>query len=290
MRLLAELPSLVLQARYMADGSLSGRHRSPQKGASVEFSEYRNYQIGDDLRRVDWRLYGRTDRLHVKQFEEETQLRVFLVLDISASMDFQSRPSVMRKIEFARIVVAALALIAQRQGDAFGLGIAGTELQDFLRARASASHWRALIGKLEAVTVIRQAALAKTLEDLAEVIPARSLVVVASDFYEEQSLLQGALRRLRHDHQELIGLQVLDPMEIDFDLDESGTFVDVETGAQLKLDAPAVRKGYLDRFGQFCAELDSMFQLAGGEVLRLRTDQSPINTLAYCLARRKERL
>lgn len=140
MRLLAELPSLVLQARYMADGSLSGRHRSPQKGASVEFSEYRNYQLGDDLRRVDWRLYGRTDRLHVKQFEEETQLRAFLVLDISASMDFQSRPSVMRKLEFARIAIAALALIAQRQGDAFGLGIAGVELQDFLRARSSVAH------------------------------------------------------------------------------------------------------------------------------------------------------
>src|SRR5438552_1979872 len=106
MALLAELPDLMLQARYMVEGFLSGQHRSPQKGSSVEFAEYRDYQFGDDLRRVDWRLYARTDRLHVKQYEEETQLRVYVVLDISASMDFQSRPTVMRKIEFARIAIA----------------------------------------------------------------------------------------------------------------------------------------------------------------------------------------
>src|ERR1043166_8651750 len=120
MRLLADLPNLTLQARYVVQGFLSGRHRSPQKGSSVEFAEYRDYQAGDDLRRVDWRLYGRTDRLHVKQYEEETQLRVFLVMDTSASMDFRSRDGLLRKIEFARLVLAALGMLAHRQSDAFG--------------------------------------------------------------------------------------------------------------------------------------------------------------------------
>lgn len=290
MQLLAELPSLTLQARYMVEGFLSGRHRSPQKGSSVEFAEYRDYQFGDDLRRVDWRLYGRTDRLHVKVYEEETQLRLFTVLDISKSMDFHSRPGLLRKIEFARILIAALALIAQRQGDAFGLGIADTELSDFLAARASSSHWRSYVGKLETVVPGGTTSLAKSLEDLAEVIPSRSMVVVASDFYEDLDRLQSALRRLRHDHQEVIALQVLDPLEVDFDFDQSGIFVDVESGAQLKLDAPAAKRGYLERFGKFCSELDEMFQLAGGDLLRLRTDQSPIEMVSHYLARRKELL
>ncbi len=289
LRLLSDLPSLTLQARYLVEGFLSGRHRSPQKGSSVEFAEYRHYQSGDDLRRVDWRLFGRSDRLCVKQYEEETQLRVFTVYDASASMNYRSRPRILSKAEFARIVLAAAGLLAQRQGDAVGLGVAGTELRDFLRARASVSHWRAFIGRLEAAAIGGPTALARSLEDLAEVIPPRSLVIVASDFYEDAAPLQAALRRLRYDGHDLIGLHVLDPMEIDFDLDQTGAFTDLETGARLKLDAPAARRGYLERFGQFCTELADTFHAAGGELVSLRTDQPPFEALAGYLAQREQR-
>ncbi len=290
MALLADLPSLELQARYTVEGFLSGRHRSPQKGSSVEFAEYRDYQFGDDLRRVDWRLYARTDRLHVKQFEEETQMRVFLVLDTSGSMDFRSRPRLLRKIEFARVVLAAIGLIAQRQRDAFGLALAGTEMSDYLPPRASVAHWRKLVGKLDTVRPTGQASLATTLESLAELIPPRSLVVIASDFYDEPAVLEPALRRLRYDHHDLIGLHVLDPQEIDFDLDSSGTFVDAESGAWLKLDAPAARANYLKRFGAFCAGLDDLFHATGGEVVRLRTDAPPVAALTAYLGSREQRL
>ncbi len=289
LRLLAELPSLTLQARYMVEGFLSGRHRSPRKGSSVEFAEYRDYQPGDDLRRVDWRLYGRTERLHVKQYEDETQLRVFLVLDSSGSMAFRSRPAVLPKIEFARIALAALALLAQRQGDAFGLGIIGVELKEFLRARSSAPHWRLFVGKLETVAPGGQTSLSKALGDLAEVIPPRSMVVVASDFYEDIPALEPAMRRLRYDHHEVIGLHVLDPIEIDFDLDEAGTFIDSESGRRLKLDAPSVRQGYLKRFAEFCSDLDELFHGAGGEVVRLRTDRAPLEMLTRYLVQREHR-
>ena len=288
--LLADLPSLTLQARYLVEGFLSGRHRSPQKGASVEFAEYRDYHPGDDLRRVDWRLFGRSDRLHVKQYEEETQLRVFLVLDSSASMDFKSREKTLRKIEFGRIVVAALASLAQRQGDAFGLGIVGAELKDFLRARSSVPHWKTFIARLEAIKPGGPTSLARALNDLAEIIPARSLVMVASDFYEDTAPLQSALRRLRYDHHEIIGLHILDPMETDFDLENAGQFVDVETGGRIRLDAASVRKGYLDRFNQFCGELEEMFRDAGGELTQLRTDQPPVKALTHYLAKREHRL
>jgi len=290
MALLAELPDLALQARYMVEGFLSGQHRSPQKGSSVEFAEYRAYQPGDDLRRVDWRLYGRTDRLHVKQYEEETQLRVFVVLDVSASMDYRSATAKFRKIEFARIVLAALGLLAQRQRDAVGLALAGAELKDFLRARSSQAHWRLFVARLEGVIPGGTTSLASSLESLAELIPARSLVVIASDFYEDTDRLAVALRRLRYDHHDLIGLHILDPVEVDFDTDGRGIFVDAETGGQIKMDAASVRKGYLQRFGKFCDELDAMFRGIGGESVRLRTDCSPMSALAEYLAHRSRRL
>lgn len=290
MKLLAELPSLELQARYLVDGFLNGRHRSPQKGSSVEFAEYRNYQFGDEPRRVDWRLFGRTDRLHIKQYEEETQLRIFLVLDTSASMDFTSRPAAMNKMLFARLVVAGIATLARRQGDAFGLGLAGLELKDFLRARLSVPHWKSFIGRLEAVQPSGPTALARVLESLAEVVPARSMIFVASDFYEAPVRLQAALQRLRYDHHEVVGLHVLDPLEIDFDLDHAGTFVDAESGGRLKLDSPAARAGYLKRFQKFCAELQEMFRAAGGDVTQLRTDEPPVVALARYLAGRSQRL
>lgn len=290
MQLLAELPSLELRARYMVEGFLSGQHRSPQKGSSVEFAEYRNYQLGDDLRRVDWRLYGRTDRLHIKQFEEETQLRIFVVLDASASMDFQSPKAAMSKVEYARLVLAGLGLVAQRQRDAFGLAVAGTELVDFLPARSSTAHWRRFVGKLEVVNPREGTALGPALESLAELIPARSLVVIASDFYEDLPRLEPALRRLAYDHHDLIGLQILDPQEVDFDLEDSGTFIDAETGARLKLDPLAVRDNYLRRFNTFCGELKQEFRAAGGDLDLLRTDDPPTNTLARYLAERGQRL
>ena len=287
--LLADLPSLELQARYMIEGFLAGRHRSPQKGSSVEFAEYRDYQLGDDLRRVDWRLYGRTDRLHIKQYEEETQLRVFVVLDTSASMDFRSRPGVLSKAEFARIILAALGLLAQRQGDAFGLGLAGRELTDFLRARASVPHWRTFVGRLDVVKTGGSTALARSLEDLAELIPPRSMVAIASDFYEETPRLEAALRRLRYDRHDLLGLHVVDPQEVDFDLETGGRFVDAETGAELKLNAAAVRRGYLQRFETFCAEIAELFHGVGGDLARLRTDRDPVELLARYLAQRRKR-
>jgi uncharacterized protein (DUF58 family) len=290
LKLLAELPSLELQARYLVDGFLNGWHRSPQKGSSVEFAEYRNYQFGDDPRRVDWRLFGRTERLHIKQHEEETQLRVFLVLDASASMDFTSRTGAMNKIEFARLLVAGIAALARRQGDAFGLGLAGMELKDFLRARSSVPHWKSFIGRLEALTASGPTHLARVLESLAEVVPARSVIFIVSDFYEDLKPLQAALQRLRYDHHEVIGLQVLDPFELDFDRDQAGIFVDAESGMRLRLDSPSARAGYLQRFRQFCAELDEAFHAAGGDLVRLRTDESPVAALTRYLTLRKEQM
>src|SRR5271156_1402772 len=177
--LLHDLPSLELRARYIMNGFLTGLHRSPLKGFSVEFAEYRAYQLGDDLRRIDWRLFARTDRLNVKQFEHETQLRVFLVLDTSSSMTYSSKPGVwLRKLDFARTVLAALGLLAMRQGDAFGLALIGLDLDDYLKPKASQAHWRSALGHLDSMPSGGPTGLAAGLTTLAEVLPRRSLVVI----------------------------------------------------------------------------------------------------------------
>jgi uncharacterized protein (DUF58 family) len=287
--LLHDLPSLELRARFMMNGFLTGLHRSPQKGSSVEFAEYRAYQFGDDLRRIDWRLYGRTDSLHVKQFEHETQLRVFLVLDTSASMAYASRPqSWLRKIDFARTVLAALGLLALRQSDAFGLALIGADLNHYLKPKASQAHWRTVLGQMDAVETGGPSGLAKGLTTLAEVLPKRSLVVIASDFYENKTALEAALRRLRFDHQEVIALHVLDPVEIELGEGWNGTFVDAETGQKLDLDAIAVRDGYLKRFRAFLDQTQGSFLDHAGDYSLLRTDASPMPALGSYLARRDQ--
>lgn len=286
--LLHDLPSLELRARYVMDGFLTGLHRSPRKGSSVEFAEYRAYQLGDDLRRIDWRLFGRTDRLNVKQYEHETQLRVFLVLDSSASMAYTSRPeSWLRKIDFARTLLASLGLLALRQSDAFGLAVIGADLEDYLKPKASPSHWRTALGRMDAIQTGGHTGLAKGLTTLAELLPRRSLVVIASDFYEDPVALKAALRRLRFDRQEIVAFHTLDPVEIDLNEDWNGTFVDAETGQKLILDAAAVRRGYLDRFQRFLAETQTSFLDQAGDYSLLRTDASPMAALGTYLGHRE---
>ncbi len=286
--LLHSLPSLALRARSVMDGYLTGLHRSPKKGFSVEFADYRAYQPGDDLRRVDWRLYGRTDRLYLKEFEQETQLRVFLVLDTSASMAYASRPGVwLRKIDFARTLLAALGLLALRQGDAFGMATIGDDLGEFLGPKASQSHWRSLVGRMDALQCGGPTGLAKGLQALAELLPRRSLVIIASDFYEESDALNAALRRLRFDRHELIGLHVLDPVEVTLGEDWSGTFVDAETGERRAVDTAAVRRGYLERFQKFMEGTQAEFLNQAGDYALQRTDGNPVAALGTYLARRE---
>ena len=287
--LLHDLPSLELRARYVMSGFLTGMHRSLLKGFSVEFAEYRAYQAGDDLRRVDWRLYGRSDRLHVKQYEHETQLRVFLVLDTSASMAYSGRSGVwLRKIDFARAILAALGLLALRQGDAFGLGLVGRDLGDYLKPKASRAHWHSMLARLDSVKAGGPTGLAAGLTSLAEIVPPRSLIVIASDFYEEPDALQAALRRLEFDHQEVIALHTLDPLEIDLDEELAGTFTDVETGEKLILETLAVRAGYRQRFDQFLEQVQTSFLDIGGAYALLRTNASPMAALGDYLARREQ--
>lgn len=291
--LVVSLPSLPLRARYLVESFLTGRHRSPIKGTSPEFAEYRTYQVGDELRRIDWRLYGRSDRLGVKQFEDENQLRACLALDVSASLRYASRPGLLTKFDLARTGLAAIALLARRQHDAVGLALLGETASpldagviDFLRPSASLAHQHTVFARLESPPTARHLELGRALPRIAALLPRGGLVVVASDFYGDLAPLQAALRLFRSQRLELLAVQVLDPMETDFATDTAGRFVDLETGAYLPLNSAAARAGYLQRFGKFQHDLRETFREHGADLVSLRTDGNPLPALAAYLARR----
>ena len=291
--LVVSLPSLPLRARYLVESFLTGRHRSPIKGTSPEFAEYSTYQPGDELRRIDWRLYGRSDRLCVRKFEDENQLRACLALDVSASLRYASRPGLMTKFDLARTVLAAIALLARRQHDAVGLALLGETsspadagLMDYLQPSASIAHHHTIFSRLESPPEARGLALGQALPRLAALLPRGGLVVVASDFYSDLGELKDALRLFHSQRLELMGIQVLDPMELEFGTDTSGRFVDLEHGTYLPINTAAVRAGYLKRFNAFQTELQEMFREYGADLCSLRTDGNPLPALAAYLARR----
>jgi uncharacterized protein (DUF58 family) len=202
-------------------------------------------------------------------------------------MAYSSHPGErLAKIDYARAVLAAIGLLAMRQGDAFGLATIGTGLDDFLKPKASPAHWRTLLGKLDAMKTGGVTGLAHGLEELSELLPARSLVIIASDFYGTENVLGPILRRLRFDHHEIMTLQILDPVEIEFNEEWSGTFIEAEPGARLGLDAAAVRAGYLQRLRAFLNQMTETVRHEGGDYALMRTDSNPCEALGLYLADR----
>lgn len=283
---LSALGSLPLRARRLADAAGIGGHRSRRKGASVEFADYRDYQLGDDLRRIDWRLYGRTDRLHIRDAHEETPLRILLLLDVSASMRYSSREGLLSKLDYARSLLGALALLARRQRDACGVGLIAEDLLYFLPPSSSPLRLRSVWGALERPEYGQGSSLAHALNRAAEAAPRSCLFVIASDFYEDPRALQSVLQRLRFERHDVLALHVIDPMEEDFSFTHPAEFVGLEAGDALKLDPAAAAKAYRTAFAAHRAELSEAFQHSGFDCVSTRTDVAPLAALSAYLARR----
>ena len=283
---LAGLESLPLRARRLADAVGAGRHRSRRKGASVEFADYRDYQPGDDLRRVDWRLYGRTDRVQIRDAHEETPLRVQLLLDVSSSMSYASRPGLLTKLDLARSVLGALALLVRGQRDACGAGLLSDDLLRYLPPSAAPGRLRAVWGALEAPALATPTSLAAALQRAVEVAPRACLFVIASDFYEEPAALEEVVRRLHFERHDALALHVIDPAEEDFDFTDPAEFQDAESLARLQMDPAAAARAYRAAFAAHRRALAETFAGRGFDYLELRTDRSPLAALAAYLARR----
>ncbi|MCS7176106.1 MAG: DUF58 domain-containing protein [Candidatus Kapabacteria bacterium] len=241
--LLMRLQSLELRARYVVEGFLVGLHRSPYHGFSVEFSEHRQYQPGDEPRLIDWKVYARTDRFYVKQFEEETNVRTLLVLDCSASMGFHHE-GVVSKWGYAAVYAAALAYLLLRQKDAVGLALYAADLRLYRPPSARASHFQEIVTALESAEPQGETNVANALSQLAERLRRRSLVVVMSDFLDEPGTTVRALRRLRAQKHEVIAFQVLEPVERTLALGRAAEFHDMETGERVAAHPYFLRRDY----------------------------------------------
>jgi uncharacterized protein (DUF58 family) len=245
---LARISSLALRARLVVEGTLSGLHPSPHHGSSVEFADHRDYTPGDEIRHIDWKLAGKSDKLYVKRFEHETNLRACFLLDVSGSMAYGERG--MSKLDYARTLVASLAWLLLEQRDAVGLGLFRQRLERWLPPRAHRAHLPVLLGELEAARAEGPGSAAGAVEELAERIPRRGLVVLVTDALEEVERLGLALGRLRHRRHDVTLLEVLDPDELELPFDQVTRFRSLEDSRSLLADPPVVRRAYLEALGR----------------------------------------
>lgn len=270
-RALMSIRNLELRARIVVEGFWSGIHRSPHHGFSVEFTEYRPYTAGDDLRYLDWRVFARSDRYFIRKFEEETNLRCLLVTDQSRSMTFGTVGH--SKAEYAATLAATLAYFLHGQGDAVGLLSFDERLREYLPARHRAGHLRRLLLALEQPAGGTTTDLPGPLRRVVEIIRKRSLLVVISDFLAPLDRLEPALLTLTAAGHEVIVFQTLDPAEIEFTLPEAALFEDVETGRTLFVDPRVGRAEYRRKLEAHLSGLRQSCQRVGAAYHLLSTDR-----------------
>jgi uncharacterized protein (DUF58 family) len=251
--LLARLSRLVLHPRGLVEGSFAGLHKSPHRGASVEFAEYRKYVKGDDIRHIDWRVYARSDRFYLKEFEADTHLRCHLVLDASASMAFAAAHG--RRFDYARRLVATLAYLVVQQGDHVGLQVAGDRLLHDIPPRGHPAHLRHLTETLLALEPAGRSDLPGVLHELAERIRRRALVIIVSDLLGDVPALLTCLQHLRHRKHDVALFHLLDPAELAFAFDRPIRFADLESPFHLTTEPLAVRTAYLHALSQYREQL-----------------------------------
>lgn len=284
---LMRIKHLELRARLVVEGFFSGLHRSPYHGFSVEFTEYRQYVSGDDLRYLDWRLFARSDRYYIKRFEDETNLRCHLVVDFSRSMEYGSTGYT--KADYARTLAATLAYFLQTQRDAAGLTTFHDQVIDYLPARYRPGHLRRLMLLLERPPSGTATSFYKPLERVAELLNKRGLVVLVSDLLAPLDGLAEQLGALVSRGHEVSLFQVLDPAEVNFDFAEPAMFEDIESGRRLYVDPQAARREYLRRFEDHNRRLQELADRLGVDLLRLTTDRPLSDALFHYLQARSRR-
>ena len=246
----AKLSNISLIARQVVEGFISGLHRSPHHGFSVEFSEHREYSPGDDLRHLDWVAWGRTDRYYIKQYEQETNLRAYILLDTSGSMNYRYRAE-STKFQYGCYLAACLAYLMARQQDLVGVVAFDRRIRLHLPPASSPAHLDRIFTGLEKLTPGSTTAIATTFHELAERIAKRGLIVIISDLYDDPSAVLRALQHFCYKKHQLIIFHTFDPAELDFPFKRITNFVDLESGQRLQVDPRALSQAYRGEIGAF---------------------------------------
>ncbi len=280
---LARIDNLELLARTVVDGFLQGVHPSPHLGVSMDFAEHRPYMPGDDTRRIDWRLYARTDRLYVKQFEAETNADVGFLLDVSASMDYGYRD--VSKLDYARFLTASLAYLSVAQRDRVGLYAFDADVVEYVRP--SAAHLQKLLHAIARAKAVRPGRWSRPLARVSATFRRRGILVVVSDFYDDPSEIAAAFGLFRAQGHDVVAFHILDPAEIDFPFEQAARFQDLETGEVLPVVPGTYATEYRKNIRDHMRALGDCFGQHGVDHVVIRTSEPLDEALREYLAFRR---
>jgi uncharacterized protein (DUF58 family) len=281
---LARVRSLELEARLVVEGYLSGMHRSPYHGFAVEFAQHREYVPGDDIKHIDWKVYGRSERFYLKQYEQDTNLVGWLLVDASESMKYGSGE--ISKYDFACKAAAALAYLIVNQSDSVGLATFDSQVRHFLKPSGQTSHLKEVLHVLTRGPGPAKTRVVDVLNDLAERIRRRGLVMLFSDLFDEPTEILAGLRHLRYQRHDVVVFHVLDPAEMDFPFQDATLFRGLEQLPDLLTDPRSLREGYVAELTTFLEELKRGCRAQNIDYVPLRTDGDVGTVLAGYLAKR----
>jgi uncharacterized protein (DUF58 family) len=284
---LAKVRSLELQARLIVEGYLSGMHKSPYHGFSVEFAQHREYVPGDDIKHIDWKVYGRTGRFYLKQYEEETNLVLWILLDTSESMRYGSGP--VTKYDYACMTAAALAYLTIHQTDSVGLVTFDSQVRSFLKPSSQPSHLKEIVHLMNRGCGAEKTGMAPIFQDLAERISRRSIIVLLSDLFDEPATILSGLKHLRYKRHEVAVMNIMDAAELDFPFQEATLFRGLEQYPELLTDPRSLRDGYLAEVTGFITELQHGCRNQNVDFVQLRTDANLGVALSSYMAHRLAR-
>ncbi len=284
--IIARLDNLSLKARMVVEGFMVGYHKSPYHGFSVEFSEHRAYGPGDEIRHIDWKLFGKTDRYYIKQFEEETNLRTYILLDQSKSMEYKS--VAMTKLEYAQTLSAALCYLMLKQQDAVGLTLFDEKIQDYIPPRSKSSHLKVLYNKMNKIKAGTDTNIAPVLHHTAEMIKKRGLIILISDLFDDPENIISGLKHFRYRGHEVIVFHTLDPQELMLDFKQHTRFRDMETGEEIITQPWHIQKDYQNNMKSYCDYFKSNFRTNHIDYVTLNTkDPLDLAFSEYLIKRRR---
>jgi uncharacterized protein (DUF58 family) len=285
--IVGKLKGMELKARMVVEGFIAGLHKSPYHGFSVEFAEHRQYMPGDNIRDIDWKVYAKSDRYYIKQYEEETNLKSYLLLDCSASMAYKSDG--VSKLDYASLLAAALSFLMLKQRDAVGLVTFDEAIRLYIPPRSKSGHLHVLLQELAGQTPSDKTDIADTLHEMAERITRRGLIVILSDLLDEPSKIISGLKHFRHKHHEIILFHILDPRERDFAFPTEAVFKDMETGEELTTLPWQIRKHYQRATAEFSDHIAAECRQSRIDYHLIDTSV-PFDTALYAFLAKRERL
>jgi uncharacterized protein (DUF58 family) len=288
-RTLARVGALDLRARLIVEGLTAGMHRSPYQGISVEFAQHRPYVQGDDIRHIDWKVFGRNDKFYLKQYIEETNLHLILIVDASESMGYgtvTNGKETWTKYDHATAIAASMAYMAIQQQDSVGLAIFDQVLSRWFKPSNSPAQWKTVVNELQQVPRWSKTNTGKILESLAEKLHHRSVIVILSDFFDDLDGIKKGLRHLRYKKHELMLFQILDPAEIEFPFEDVTMFEGLEEAGKLLTEPRALRDSYLEQLREFTDGLKKLCRGMNIDYVRMNSGEPLDVTLSTFLANR----